>query len=87
MAPMVTRSVPTISGKIPYSGIAAVGSHDNPRRRSGRLTCSRIGYASRTRKRMMNAMTITAKKAVKKKRVLIDCSLSRRCGHCPVRRS
>jgi len=82
--PMVTRMVPTISGKIPYSGTAAVGSHDNPSRKSGRVTCCRIGKPSRTRKRRMRIMAITAKKAVRKNRLLINCSLIRDLRALPI---
>jgi hypothetical protein len=77
MAPRVTSRVPTMSGKIPYNGMTAVGAQSGPRRKFGIPTWVKIGYPSRTKNRRINATTITAKKAVKKKTVLIDCSLSR----------
>jgi hypothetical protein len=64
-----------MSGKIPYRGTAAVGAQVSPDRKVSTPTCSKIGYPSRNKNRRMNETTITAKKAVKKNTVLIDCSL------------
>jgi hypothetical protein len=77
MAPIVTSSVPTMSGKIPYSGSAAVGAQSGPRRNVSGPTCAKIRKPSRNKKSRMKVTTITAKKAVKKKTVLIDLSLRR----------
>ena len=77
MAPRVTSRVPTMSGKIPYSGSAAVGAQSGPRRKLRGPTCVKIGNPSRNRKSRMKVTTITAKKAVKKKTVFIDFSFRR----------
>ena len=72
--PIVTRTVPTISAKIPYEGVIAVGVHDVPKMKFTIPTCSKIGYPSRNRKKRMNVITITAKKAAQKKTVRMACS-------------
>jgi hypothetical protein len=69
--PIVTRRVPTISGKMPYRGGTAVGAQVSPKRKGMIPTSTKIGYPSRKRKRRMNVTTTTAKKAVQKNRVLI----------------
>jgi hypothetical protein len=43
----------------------------------------KIGYPSRIKKRRINATTITAKKAVKKKKDLIACSRRRESRAMP----
>ncbi len=53
MAPRVTSRVPTMSGKIPYSGSTAVGAQSGPRRNWRGPTCAKIGNPSRNRKRRM----------------------------------
>jgi hypothetical protein len=83
MAPIVTSRVPTMSGKIPYSGSAAVGAQSGPRRKWRGPTREKIKNPSRNKKSRMKVTMITAKKAVKKKMVLIDFSFSRENRACP----
>jgi hypothetical protein len=77
MAPNVTSRVPAMSGKIPYSGSTAVGAQSGPKIKLIGPACVKIGKPSRNRKSRMNVTTITAKKAVKKRMVFIDCSFRR----------
>jgi hypothetical protein len=69
--PIVTRRVPTMSGKIPYRGSPAVGAQVSPKRKGMIPTSTKIGYPSRNRKRRMKETTTTANDAVQKNRVLI----------------
>jgi hypothetical protein len=66
-----------MSGKIPYNGSAAVGAQSGPTMKFSGPTCVKIANPSRNKKSRMKVTTITAKKAVKKKTVLIDRSLKR----------
>ena len=75
IAPIVTRRVPMMSGKIPYRGSTAVGAQVSPKRKGMIPTSTKIGYPSRNRKRRINVTTTTAKDAVQKNRVLIARSL------------
>jgi hypothetical protein len=72
---MVTRRVPTMSGKIPNKGGTAVGAQVSPNRKGMIPTSTKIGYPSRNKKRRIKVITTTANDAVQKNRVLIAFSL------------
>src|SRR5512136_766337 len=81
---MVTRRVPTISGKIPNKGGTAVGAQVSPNRKGMIPTSTKIGYPSRSRKRRMKVTTTTASDAVQKNTVFIAFSLRNDKREVPV---
>ena len=64
IAPMVTRRVPTHSGRVPYVGIAPVGFQVAPKRNSHGVAVAKMGRPSFTRNAKMKNTVSTPKAAV-----------------------
>ena len=64
IAPMVTRTVPTHSGRVPYAGIVPVGFQVASKRNSHGVAAAKIGRPSLTRNVRMKNTVRTPKAAV-----------------------